>query len=407
MKPWLKIAVPALGVLLLLGLAGSWMKGRAPASASAPAAASAAGGKAAVALALAEIDLARVQRLRFAQTLELSGSLKARESVVIKAKVAGELQRLDVREGDTVRAGQALGQIDPVEVELRLRQAQENAAAAKSQLDIAQRNLDNNRALVAQGFISSTAMETASASAAGARATLQAAEAAVGLARKARADAQLVSPIGGQVAQRLAQPGERLALDARVLEIVNLSQLELEAAVAPELSVGLKPGAAAQLQVEGLAEPVPATVARINPATQSGSRSVMVYLRLDGRPGLRQGMFARGRILLDEREALVAPASSLRQDKAKPYVLQIVDGRVKAQTVELGASGEALIQGRSVAVQELRSGVADGALLLSLSAGQVPEGTAVSLAAAPAVPAVPAVAAVPAVPAAASSAASR
>ncbi|PND37159.1 efflux transporter periplasmic adaptor subunit [Paucibacter aquatile] len=392
MKPWLKIAVPVLGVLVLLGLAGFWMKGRGSAGSSASASAPAAASKAPVALALAEIDLARVQRLRFAQTLELSGSLKARESVVIKAKVAGELQRLDVREGDSVRAGQALGQIDPVEVDLRLRQAQENAAAAKSQLDIAQRNLDNNRALVAQGFISSTAMETASASAAGARATLQAAEAAVGLARKARADAQLVSPIAGQVAQRLAQPGERLPLDARVLEIVNLSQLELEAAVAPELSVGLKPGAAAQLQVEGLAEPVPATVARINPATQSGSRSVMVYLRLEGRPGLRQGMFARGRILLDEREALVAPASSLRLDKAKPYVLQIADGRVKAQTVELGASGEALIQGRGVAVQELRSGVADGALLLSLSAGQVPEGTAVSLAAAPAVPALPAVA---------------
>jgi len=392
MKPWLKIAVPVLGVLVLLGLAGSWMKGRGSAGAAASASAPAAASKAPVSLALAEIDVARVQRLRFAQTLELSGSLKARESVVIKAKVAGELQRLDVREGDSVRAGQALGQIDPVEVDLRLRQAQENAAAAKSQLDIAQRNLDNNRALVAQGFISSTAMETASASAAGARATLQAAEAAVGLARKARADAQLVSPIAGQVAQRLAQPGERLPLDARVLEIVNLSQLELEAAVAPELSVGLKPGAAAQLQVEGLAEPVPATVARINPATQSGSRSVMVYLRLEGRPGLRQGMFARGRILLDEREALVAPASSLRLDKAKPYVLQIADGRVKAQTVELGASGEALIQGRGVAVQELRSGVADGALLLSLSAGQVPEGTAVSLAAAPAVPALPAVA---------------
>lgn len=398
MKPWLKIAVPVLGVLVLLGLAGSWMKGRGSAGSSTSASAPAAASKAPVSLALAEIDVARVQRLRFAQTLELSGSLKARESVVIKAKVAGELQRLDVREGDSVRAGQALGQIDPVEVDLRLRQAQENAAAAKSQLDIAQRNLDNNRALVAQGFISSTAMETASASAAGARATLQAAEAAVGLARKARADAQLVSPIAGQVAQRLAQPGERLPLDARVLEIVNLSQLELEAAVAPELSVGLKPGAAAQLQVEGLAEPVPATVARINPATQSGSRSVMVYLRLEGRPGLRQGMFARGRILLDEREALVAPASSLRLDKAKPYVLQIADGRVKAQTVELGASGEALIQGRSVAVQELRSGVADGAQLLSLSAGQVPEGTAVSLAAAPAVPVVAA---------AASSAASR
>ncbi|WP_428508400.1 efflux RND transporter periplasmic adaptor subunit [Roseateles sp.] len=376
MKPWLKIAVPVLGLVVLLAVGSKWMQSR-----QAGAAASAAGAAAAKtppALMLTEMDLLQVQKQRFAQTLELSGSLKARESVLIKAKVAGELLRLDVREGDTVRAGQALGQIDPVEVDLRLRQAQENAAAAKSQLDIAQRNLDNNRALVAQGFISSTAMETATASAAGARASLQAAEAAVGLARKAKADAQLISPIAGQVAQRLAQPGERLALDGRVLEIVNLSQLELEAAVAPELSVGLKPGALAQLQIEGLAEPVPATVARINPATQSGSRSVMVYLRLDGRPGLRQGMFARGRILLEEREALVAPASSLRLDKAKPYVLQVVDGRVKAQTVELGPAGESLVGGRSVAVQELRSGVASGALLLALSAGQVPEGTVVS-----------------------------
>ena len=386
MKVWLKSGLALLGLALVLVFTVKTLQGRQAASAAASAP------KAAVALQLAAIDVASAQRLRFAQTLEFSGSLKARESALIKAKVAGELLRLDVREGDSVRAGQVLGQIDPVELDLRLRQAQENAAAARSQLDIAQRSLDNNRALVGQGFISATALETATAGAAGARATLQAAEAAVGLARKARADAQLIAPIAGQVAQRLAQPGERLALDGRVLEIVNLAQLELEAALAPELALELRAGAPAQLQIEGLAEPVPATVARINPATQSGSRSVMVYLRLDGRPGLRQGMFARGRILLGEREALVAPASSLRLDKANPYVLQIVDGRVKARTVELGASGEALIQGRSVAVQELRSGVADGALFLSLSAGQVPEGTAVSLATAPAVPVVAAVA---------------
>jgi hypothetical protein len=126
------------------------------------------------------------------------------------------LQELSVREGDPVQAGQVVARIDPSEFQARVRQAQQQADAAKAQVDIAQRQFDNNQALVNQGFISQTALLASQASLNGARATHMAALAALGLwPTSLWADATLRSPsVGPVVAQRLAQPGERVAIEA-------------------------------------------------------------------------------------------------------------------------------------------------------------------------------------------------
>ena len=371
MKRALKWLLPLLVVLVLAALVVRVISARrADMAPSAP--------KAALALELAPSDIVAARTVALARTLEVSGGLKAVNSTIVKAKVPAEVKTLTVREGDSVKAGQLLGQLDSTEVEWRLRQAEQNASSARAQLDIARRTLENNRALVAQGFISPTGLQTSVSNEAAALATYEAAMAAVELARKARADTALLAPISGMVAQRLVQPGERVAVDTRLLEIVDLSRLELEASVAPEDVVTLVVGQTAVLQIDGIAQPLPARVARINPSAQAGSRAITVYLAVEPNPALRQGLFARGRIETARQTVLAVPLSAVRSDLSQPYVLQVDGGKAVLKTVKLGQRGE--VDGQPWVA--IGGGVAEGAILLTGSAGAVRDGTAVRLPAA-------------------------
>jgi RND family efflux transporter MFP subunit len=369
MKRHLKWILPLLAVLLVgVGVLRALDKRRTEQAAAAPA-------RETLALDLAPADVVVAKTVALARTLEVSGGLKAVNTALVKAKVAAELRVLGVREGDRVKAGQVIGQLDTSELDWRLRQAEQQASSARAQLDIARRTLENNRALVAQGFISPTGLETSVNNEAAARANHEAALAAMELARKARADGTLIAPIAGLVSQRLAQPGERVPVDARIVEIVDLSRVELEAAVAPEDVVQFAVGQTARLQVDGLPEPVAARVARINPSAQTGSRSVLVYLALDSHPALRQGLFARGRVEVAQTEALAVPLAAVRTDLSQPYVLQVQDGKAVLKTVSLGARGE--VKGQPWVA--ITAGLADGATVLTGTAGAVRDGTPVRL----------------------------
>jgi RND family efflux transporter MFP subunit len=332
-------------------------------------------------LVLGEADVWRVVPVEFSRTVNVSGGLKALQTANIKAKVASEVKSLTVREGDSVQAGQVVGQLDTTEFEWRLRQAQQTAAASRAQWEVTQRNLANNRSLVAQGFISSTALDTSLANDNAAKANYEAAQAAVELARKALGDARLVSPISGQVSARLAQVGERVGVDARILEIVDIRQLELEAALAPDDVAWVRVGQTARLQVEGLDAVVLATVSRINPSTQSGSRSVLVYLSLTptggNSPALRQGLFARGHIEIDRRKALALPASAVRVEQDTPVVQVVVDGEVQQRPVMIAERGEATIEGKTQAVVLFNPPLPEGTLVLRGLVGSLRSGTQV------------------------------
>ena len=386
----------AIGVLALVALGGTrWVINR---QAQQKAAVLAQASREAVPVELAVSDLFTAQVITLAQGLPVSGALKAVNSAFVKARVAGELQGLTVREGDFVKAGQVIARIDVSEYAARVRQAQQLASSAQAQADVAQRQYDNNQALVNEGFISKTALDTSLANLNAARASYQAAVAGADIASKSVQDTVLKAPIAGQVAQRLAQPGERVGIDTRVIEIVDLGQLELEALLSASDGAQVRIGQTAALRVEGSNQPITARVVRINPNAQAGSRNVLAYLRLDAPAAtdvtvnsgaLRQGLFAQGTLATVRAELLAVPVSSVRTDKPAPYVQTVEASRtadpraadgpsrvVVHRAVTLGQRGASSQAGEPMVAV---TGLPVGVTVLRAAVGALREGTRVTV----------------------------
>ena len=321
-------------------------------------------------------DLYLVQPQPLDRTLPLTGTLTAFSEATVKAKVAGELQAVSAREGEAVRRGQVVARIDPTEAQARVAARRADVEAARAQLDWARKNRDSQAALLAKGFIAQTAYDNVKSNFDVAAAKLRSAQAELVLAQKSLGDTVLESPIDGLVSQRLAQPGERIALDGKVISVVDLSRLQLEAAV-PAAEIGrLKVGQTVAFRVDGYGDrSFAGRIDRINPATIAGSRSINVYAVIDNPEGvLRAGLFAQGAVRLDRVEnALLVPATAVREELGQTHVYVLADGVIRRKPVRIGPADA---EGRVPALEGLEA----GDRIVRFNLGALREGAAARLA---------------------------
>lgn len=328
------------------------------------------------ALEFTQADLFIVEPRSLERALPLTGTLMTLTEATVKAKVAGELVEVAVREGQSVARGQVVARIDPTEVQARVAARQADVEAAKAQLVWAEKNRATQKALLEKSFISQNAFDNIQSNHDVAAAKLRAAEADLVVARKSLGDSVLHAPFAGVVAERHAQAGERVALDAKVVTVVDLSRMELEAAV-PATGIGqVRIGQKLQFRVDGFGERAfEGTIERINPATTAGSRSINVYAVIDNRDrSLRKGMFAQGALMLGEISgALVIPASAVREEAGTTHVYALVEGVVKRKPVKAGpADGAGFVQ--------VLEGLAAGDRIVRSNLGALREGAAARLA---------------------------
>ena len=216
-------------------------------------------------------DLYTTKRDAMARTLPVTGTLMALTTATMKAKVAGELVEVTVREGQPVRQGQLLARIDQTEVQARVAARSADMAAAKAQLQLAEKNRNTQKALLERNFISQNAFDTTQSSYDVAVARLRAAEADLVSARKTLGDSTLYAPFSGIVSERHAQPGERVPLDAKIVSIVDLSVLTLEASVPASAISQVRVGQPVEFRVDGFGERrFNGRIDRINPSTAAG-----------------------------------------------------------------------------------------------------------------------------------------
>ncbi|WP_213777533.1 efflux RND transporter periplasmic adaptor subunit [Caballeronia sp. dw_276] len=333
------VAIIVVVVLLAIGVVHS-LKKRAAAGAQASAPSSPADE---AVIEFTPDDLTAVTRHTLSETLPLTGSLRAVTQAAVKAKVAGSALEVRAREGDTVKAGQILTTIDARDYAARADQSRGQMAAMAGQLDIAKQTLENNRVLVEKGFISKNAFDTAQSQYAIAAANLAAARAALSSSNLSVADTIVRAPFGGQIASRNVEPGEHVAVDAKLFDVVDLTQLELEAPV-PVGEIGrVRVDQPVRIRFDGIDSPVSATVTRINPAAQAGSRSIMIYVRVTNpQSTLRVGMFGTGNVIVGSTaSAVVVPATSVRTDGPRHSVYAITGGKLVEVPVTTGGTGEA------------------------------------------------------------------
>ncbi|MGV3652151.1 MAG: efflux RND transporter periplasmic adaptor subunit, partial [Devosia sp.] len=240
---------------------------------------------------------------------------------------------------ETVIEGQVLAQIDVTDLRVRLEQQRATMEATQAQLALAQTQLQSTRTLSERGLSSQSSLESAQSNVNALTAQVEALRAQVTSAEIALDHATIRAPFDGSIAARSIEPGQTVNVGGALFTVVDLSEMEVQAAAPLSAISSITRGQIATLSVEAFSgQSVTATVERINPVAIEGTRSIAVYLDLPNPDRLfRGGMFTTGAIEIAALEdAIALPEAAIREDQEGLYVLKIVDGVLVRQPIERG-----------------------------------------------------------------------
>ncbi len=274
----------------------------------------------------AAVEVGRAEAVTLTDDVSAVGSLKAAQGVMLRPEVSGRIARLGFNEGQRVRKGQLLVQLDDT---LQLAQLKQ----AEAQASIARTNLTRSRELLGQGFVSQSAVDQNAAA-------LQVAEAQVALAQAQLQRMKVVAPFDGTAGLKLVDVGDYVKDGADVVNIEDLNSLTVQFAIPERYVDRLRPGQGVDVTLDALPGKIfKGRVLAADSRVDANGRALQVLAAV-ANPGsqLKPGMFARPRVVFSVREgAVVVPEEALVPVGAKQFLFKVVqgaDGKASSQRLE-------------------------------------------------------------------------
>jgi RND family efflux transporter MFP subunit len=307
----------------------------------------------------------------------IPGTVTARSTMAVSARMPGHIREIRVREGDVVQSGQIIAVIDARETETAIRQAEAGrnearAALPESEAAIASANaqaglaratfrrmedLRKSKSITEQEFdeaqarlrLAESQVQMAQARQHQVRERIIQADEAVSRAQLQQTYSSVTAPFAGVILERKAELGTFASPGMPIVMLEKSGDYRLEVPVEESLLKEVKPGRRVIVELD---TPVELPVSEILPSLNAQSRTATVRINLPNKPGLRSGMSGRLRLSGEERDAITVPAAAVRTNGQLQTIFTIQNNRARAALVTLGDNREGRV--------EVLTGIANG-----------------------------------------------
>jgi multidrug efflux pump subunit AcrA (membrane-fusion protein) len=319
-----------------------------------------------------QVILHEVRSGKVAGVYEATGTVRARSTSVLSARIMGYIRDIRAQAGDTVRTGQTVAVIEAKEIDDAVAQAKagvaealaavpevDNAiAAAQAQLDLAASTMKRMQSLYDQKSITSQEFDEVQARhrmavanhqmalAKRSQLTSKIAQAESGLAQVAvnKTYTEVKAPFTGIVVERRAEPGMLASPGMPILIIEQAGAYRLEAAIEESRIASVKTGSKVTVRLDSLGRDIEARVSEIVPTMDPISRTFIARIDLPSSPQIRSGLFARALFPAGEKDALTVPATAVREQGQVQSVFVADNGFARVRLIKTGARLESAVE---------------------------------------------------------------